>query len=317
MMRWIRRLLLSFTALLALLWCAMVIYAYWPQTPGVPAAQLAGPDDRFVDVDGMQLRYRTWGKPVAGQPDIVLIHGFANSVQTWRDLGPALANDYHVVALDMPGFGLSAKPDDRDYTNTAQAAAVVDFIEALGLRNVVVGGHSMGGTLALHVAKQSPRVSGMILMNPGIITTGVPAITEYQVFPMHRLSARTFGSRDFRANFLRGSYVRPEIITEAVIDDVMLGTRTDDYWTGTTRMMQFYESGNEVDMLPDMRVPTLLVWGTEDKGKLPDEAQQLDAMLPISRLALIPDAAHYVHEEKPLESAAAIIDAKDFWAAAR
>lgn len=316
-MRWLRRLFIALFALLALMWCGMVIYAYWPQEPGVPAQQLAGPDDRFIEADGMQLRYQTWGQPVAGQPAIVLIHGFANSVQTWRDLGPALADDYYVVALDMPGFGLSDKPDDRDYSNTSQAATVIRFIDALGLPSVVIGGHSMGGTLALHVAAQSPDIAGIIFLNPGIITTGVPAITEYQTFPMHRLSARTFASRDFRANFLRASYVRPEIITEEVVDAVMLGTKTDDYWTGTTRMMQFYQAGNEVGMLPDVRVPTLIVWGTEDKNKLPDEAQQLDALLPNSRLALIPDAAHYVHEEKPAESAAAIIAAKDFWAAQR
>ena len=82
-------------------------------------------------------------------------------------------------------------------------------------------------------------------------------------------------------------------------------------------MMKYYEAGNEVDMLADIRVPTLIVWGTEDRNKLDDEAQQLDALLPLSRLALIPDAAHYVHEEKPAESAAAVIAAKDFWAAAR
>ena len=316
-MVWIRRILKSFAALLVLLWLGMTIYAYWPQEAGVPATELAGPDDRFVEADGMLLRYRTWGEPVPGQSPIVLIHGFANSVQTWRDLGPELKNDYHVIALDMPGFGLSAKPDDRDYTNPSQAAAVIAFIEALNLDSAIIGGHSMGGALSLHVAEQSERITGMILFNPGIITTGVPAITEYQVFPMHRLSARTFADRNFRTNFLKSSYLRPEIITEDIMDDLMLGTKTDDYWTGTTQMMSYYESGNEVEMLGEIRVPTLIVWGTEDRNKLDDEAQQLDGMLPVSRLALIPDAAHYVHEEKPTESAAAVIAAKDFWAAAR
>ncbi|MBT8422895.1 MAG: alpha/beta hydrolase [Gammaproteobacteria bacterium] len=316
-MVWIRRIITGFAALILLLWVGMAIYAYWPQEPGVPAAELAGPEDRFIEADGMQLRYRTWGKPVPGQSPIVLIHGFANSVQTWRDLGPALADDYYVIALDMPGFGLSDKPDDRDYSNASQGAAVVAFIEALNLDSAIVGGHSMGGALALHVAEQSDKVTGMIMFNPGIITTGVPAITEYQTFPMHRLSARTFADRNFRANFLRASYLRPEIITEDVIDDVMLGTKTDDYWTGTTRMMQFYEAGNEVEMLADLRIPTLIVWGTEDKNKPDGEAEKLNELFPVSRLALIPDAAHYVQEEKPLESAAAIIDAKDFWAAAR
>ena len=180
-----------------------------------------------------------------------------------RDLAPALAGDYHVIALDVPGFGLSAKPSDRDYSNMNQGAAITAFIESLGLDNVIIGGHSMGGTLALYVAMQSPHVNGMILLNPGIITTGVPAITEYQFFPLHRLSAKMFGDREFRGQFVRTSFLRPEIITETVLDDLMLGSRTDDYLTGTTQLMKYYESGNEVDMLAYIRVPTLIVWGVE------------------------------------------------------
>ncbi len=316
-MRWIRRLLTALAALLVLTWVGLSIYAYWPQEPGVPARELAGPDDRFIDAAGMQLRYREWGQPVAGQPDIVLIHGFANSLQTFRSLGPALADDYHVIALDVPGFGLSDKPDDHDYSNSSQASVIVAFIEALGLEQVVIGGHSMGGTLSLHVAEQSPRVVGMILLNPGIITTGVPAITEYQMFPMHRLSARTFADREFRGRFIKTSFVKPDIITDEALDDLMLGAKTDDYYTGTTQLMKFYEAGNEVEMAANVRVPTLIVWGVEDKNKLPDEGQQLQALIPGSRLALIAAAGHYVHEEKPAESAAAIIAAKDFWGQAR
>ncbi len=316
-MRWIRRLLTTLVALLVLIWIGLSVYAYWPQPPGVPARELAGPDDKFIEAAGMQLRYREWGTPVAGEPAIVLIHGFANSIQTFRLLAPLLADDYHVIALDVPGFGLSDKPADHDYSNASQAAVISAFIDALGLDTVVIGGHSMGGTLSLHVAEQSPHVVGMVLLNPGIITTGVPAITQYQPFPMQRLSARTFASRDFRGNFLKTSFLNPDIITEEVLDDLMLGSRTDDYYTGTTQMMKFYEPGNEVAMLADVRVPTLIVWGVEDKNKLPDEGQQLQAMIAGSRLALIADAAHYVHEEKPAESAAAIIAAKDFWAKRR
>ena len=316
-MRWIRRILLGLTGILAIGYGALVAYAYWPQDPGLPAAQLAGPDDRFAEVDAMSIRYRSWGEQRPGEPVIVLIHGFGNSLQTYRDLAPALADDYRVIALDVPGFGLSSKPADRDYSNMNQGKAITDFIEALGLDNVIIGGHSMGGTLALYVAMQSPHVNGMILLNPGIITTGVPAITEYQFFPLHRLSAKMFGDREFRGSFVRTSFLRPEIITDAVLDDLMLASKTDHYLTGTTQLMKFYESGNEVDMLAYIRVPTLIVWGVEDKNKLDDEAQQLAGMLAESRLALIQNAAHYVHEEKPLESAAAIIAAKDFWATTR
>lgn len=316
-MRIIKKLLGGIVGLLALLYLGIAAYAYWPGPAGTPAEQLASADDQFVDAGGIKLRYRVWGEARPELPTLVLIHGFANTVQTFRDLAPALEQDYQTIALDMPGFGLSDKPVDHDYSNASQAAVVVDFIRALELDNVVIGGHSMGGALALHVAEQAPEVTGMILMNPGIITTGVPSTAEISVFPLPRLSAKTFGSRDFRERFLKTSYVNPDIVTPQVIDDVMIGAQTDDYLSGTTEMMKYYKSGDEAGMLADLRVPALIVWGVEDKGKPDGEAEQLRDMLPISRLAKVADAGHYVHEEKPLESAAAIIAAKDFWAATR
>jgi len=312
-----RRLIQGLLGLVVLGYLGAAAYAYWPQADGVPARQLATADDRFIEAAGMTLRYRVWGEARDTQPPLVLMHGFGNTVQTFRDLGPALADDYQVIALDMPGFGLSDKPADHDYGNASQAAVVVEFMRALGLQTAVIGGHSMGGALALHVAEQAPEVTGIILMNPGIITTGVPAIAEWSVFPLPRLTAKTFGDAGFRERFLKQSYVNPEIVTPQVVEDVMVGARTDDYLSGTTQMMKFYKSGDEEGMLDDMRVPTLIVWGDEDKSKPAGEAEQLAAALPVSRLARVPEAGHYVHEEKPLESAAAIIAAKDFWAAAR
>ena len=313
----IRRILVALAALLVLSFIGLVAYSYWPQPAGVPSATLATDGDRFIDAGGMTLRYRVWGEPQPGQPPLVLMHGFGNTVQTFRDLAPALEDDYQVIALDMPGFGLSDKPDDHDYSNASQAAVVVEFIRALGLKSAVIGGHSMGGALALHVAQQAPEVRGIILMNPGIITTGVPPIAEYVVFPLPRLTAKTFGDAGFRERFLKQSYVNPDIVTPAEVEDVMVGALTDDYITGTTQMMKYYKSGDEEQMLADIRVPTLIVWGVEDKSKPAGEAEQLAAALPISRLALVPGAGHYVHEEKALESAAAIIAARDFWATDR
>lgn len=313
----LRRTLLVITGILLLGYGALVAWAYWPTAPGVPAKSLATPEDQFVTVNGLELRYRQWGIPASGQPTLVLIHGFANSVQTWRSVAPLLAPDHHIIALDMPGFGLSAKPADHDYSNPSQAAVAVAFMRQMGLREAVVGGHSMGGALALHVAAQAPDVvTGLLLLNPGIITTGVPAITQYLVFPFPRISAKTFGDRDFRTRFLRNSYVNPEIVTEAVLDDVMLAARTDDYLAGATQLNRYYIPGNELAMLSDIRLPVLIVWGAEDP-KPDGEAEALRDQLAVSRLVKVPGAGHYVHEEAPEATAASVRAAAGFWGAQR
>jgi len=309
----VRNIVATVLALLLVVYVGLITYAYWPYGDGVPVAELATPDDQFVTVNDIQLRYRTWGKPGPGQPTIVLIHGFANSVQTWKRLGPLLADDYYFVALDLPGFGLSAKPTDYDYGNASQAQTVTDFLAALELNNVVIGGHSMGGAHAVHVALQSPRVIGMLLFNPGIITTGVPPATQYFVFPLHRLAAKTFGGREFRKTFLASSYLNPDIVTEEMVDEIMLGPRSEGYIEGATVLMQYYKEGDEILMMPDIKIPTLIVWGVDDRRKPLQESRELQDMIAGSSLVLIEEAGHYVHEEQPEAVANAIIAARDMW----
>jgi len=312
----VRNVLRIMGLLLLIVYGGLVVYAYLPFGENIPIAQLAKPEDRFTEVDGMQLRYREWGVQRADKPTLVFIHGFANSQQSFKRIAPYLEKDYHVVALDLPGFGLSAKPVDHDYGNESQANAVTGLIAALKLDSVVVGGHSLGGALALRVALTAPNIRGLILFNPGIITTGVPAITEYLVFPMQRLSAKTFGDRDFRENFLKSSYVDPSIITDEVLDELMLGPRSEGYIEGTTALMGYYRPSDEIPLLAKVKVPTLIIWGAMDKRKPAGEAEELSNAIAGSRLIKIENAGHYVHEEKPAEAAQAIIDAQDFWAAA-
>jgi pimeloyl-ACP methyl ester carboxylesterase len=300
--------------LLLIFYGGLVAYAYWPYGDGVPAIELAAEDDLFIDVDGIRLRYKVWGVQQNNQPSIVLIHGFANSVETFRLLGPELGNDHHIIALDLPGFGLSDKPADYDYGNVNQAAIISAFIAALQLQDVVIGGHSMGGAHVVHVAINNPAIVGAVLMNPGIITTGVPSAAQYFIFPLPRLAAKTFADRGFRERFVKTSFVNPDLITAAVMDDLMLATKTDDYIEGATELMRHYVAGNEVTLLDDIRVPVLIVWGEQDSNKPAGEAEELQSLIANSRLVLVKNAGHYVHEEAPVATAKAIRDADSFWA---
>jgi pimeloyl-ACP methyl ester carboxylesterase len=306
-MRIVRRILFAFIGLLALAWGALVAYAYWPGEAEVPARALATAEDRFVEVDGLLLRYRTWGERGSGKPNVVLVHGFANSLQSFRLLAPLLAERFYVVAVDAPGFGLSAKPVDHDYSNAAQARAIAHFAAALGLDRYVIGGHSMGGTLAVYVASSDSHVAGMVLMNPGIITTGVPPVTQYLVFPLPRVMAKTFGTRGFRESFLKRSFLDPGIVTGQVMQDMMLAPRSEGYLAGTTSMMGQYETGDEPRVASTVRVPTLITWGMQDRSKRPNELAEVQALIPGSVAVAVEHSGHYVQEEQPAAVAAAMI----------
>ena len=311
-MKWLKRAALFIVGLVVLLWLAAVVYAWWPTgIEEVPAANLAGPADRFVDVDGVIIRYQTWGEPAPGKPVALLIHGFANSLQSFRLLAPRLTDRYFVVAYDMPGYGLSDKPAPFDYRNAHQAQIGARLIEVLGLSNVVVGGHSLGGAIALRIALTSPEVIGLVVMNPGIITTGVPPIAKYLVFPFPRIQAKLFGDPEFRGNFLRRSFVDPSIVTEDVIRNLGLAARSEGYLRGMTHLMGQYSDAEEASMLPQLKVPSLIVWGQQDRGKPAGEFEALREQLPRNTAVLVPGAGHYVHEEAPAVTAAAMLALAD------
>jgi pimeloyl-ACP methyl ester carboxylesterase len=304
-MKTVKRVFAAIGALIVCAYGALVVYAYLPSEE-LPARALASSGDRFADIDGLEFRYREWGTRRPGTPSLVLLHGFSNSLQTWRLVAPLLQEDWHVIGVDLPGFGLSSKPADHDYHNDAQGRAIVAFAAGIGLDRYVIGGHSMGGAVAVHVAAIDPGVAGMVLLNPGIITTGVPAITGRLFFPLPRVSARMFAGRDFRRRFLERSFIDTSIVTDSVVDDLMLASRSEGYMDGTTSLMKQYAEGAEIAMLPELDLPTILVWGDLDAGKPEGEAARLQSLIAGSELARIADAGHYVHEEAPEASAVAI-----------
>ncbi|MDH3977509.1 MAG: alpha/beta hydrolase [Gammaproteobacteria bacterium] len=313
-MKIIRRIFGSLLTLLGLLYIGLIAYAYWPTgIEEVPARTLAGENDQFVIVEGLELRYQTFGTPGSGKPNLVLIHGFGNSLQSFRLLAPLLADDFYVVTFDMPGFGLSEKPVDYDYGNANQARMTSAFMKKIGIENPVIGGHSLGGAIALRVALNEPDVSGLLLINPGIINTGVPKITAYLPFPFQRLSAKQFGNREFRERFLKTSFINPDVVTEDVMDNLMLAPRSEGYMSGSTAMMGFYEEATEYLMLPDVEVPTIILWGALDRNKSPEELAQLEDGLKNDLTIQVETAGHYVHEEGAEESAAGLIANKSVW----
>jgi len=290
----------------------LVAYAYWPS--GVeeqPVASLATAEDRFIDVNGLRIRYREFGQAAADRPDLVLLHGFGNSLQSFRLLAPLLQQEYHVITVDMPGFGLSSKPADYDYRAPSQARTIGDFIRELGLERPVIGGHSLGGAIALRVAINEPHVRGLVVMNPGIINTGVPAITQYLFFPLPRMMAKQFSDREFRERFLRLSFVDESVVTDEVMDNLMLAARSEGNMVGLTSMMGQYEAASELSLLGELDKPSIIVWGAADKNKTPEELAALQSGLRDDTLVNVPGVGHYVHEEAPEAVAAGLVRAKE------
>ena len=291
----------------------LVVYAYLP-VEEIPNRTLATKEDLFIEIGGHDIRYREYPAAKEGSPNLILIHGFGNNLNSWRSITPILSEVYNVYVFDLLGFGLSDKPTDYDYSNLNQAETVSKLAETLNLDSFIVGGHSLGGAIAFHVAMNNQKTKGLILFNPGIINTGVPEFARYLnlIFPFARVSAKQFADRDFREEFLKRSYHDPSIVDEKVMDEIMLGARSEGYMTGTTSMLNKFYDANEAEQMHRVNNPTLIVFGLEDRNKSMEEALQLKNGFRNSKLELIKDAGHYVHEESPIVVSESIIKEMTF-----
>src|SRR3546814_3852481 len=106
----------------------------------------------------------------ASKPLLLLVHGFAGDKDNWSMIAPYLTRDYHVIAPDLPGFGENERNPDLAYDLQAQTARLKAFADTLGLSRPHVGGHSMGGWIALRYATEYPAAlaSLILLHNAGV-----------------------------------------------------------------------------------------------------------------------------------------------------
>jgi pimeloyl-ACP methyl ester carboxylesterase len=136
--------------------------------PGPPSG--APRDAKFVTIDGVPVRYLDVGQG----PAVVLIHGFASSLDVWRGIVPALAENHRVLALDLKGFGFSGRPAG-DYSPVAQARLVRGFLDARGVERTSVVAHSWGAGVALALTIENPeRVDRVALLSAYVFDQQVP-----------------------------------------------------------------------------------------------------------------------------------------------
>src|SRR6266704_6842883 len=125
-------------ALLALVLVGVLARSFWPKAAGL--------EPRFETLSGLRIRYVRAGDG----PVVVLLHGFASSIFTWKDVLPGLARSRTVVALDFPGFGESEQPRDLDVG--IYPGIVLGLMDRLGIVRATLVGNSMGGAVATVLA---------------------------------------------------------------------------------------------------------------------------------------------------------------------
>ena len=262
-------------------------------------------DGRRIRARGLDIHYYTAG---AGPP-LVLLHGDGDSGALWQWVMPALADGYRVYAPDLPGFGDSAKPP-VDYTPAFLQGIVCDLLEALGLRRVALVGNSLGGLVALRLALDEPdRVACLGLvdsagrgreLSPTTAALTLPGVGELAV-----ACARTPVGALQRA-WARAAlqFARPHAVPRAWIDEQVRLARLPGFLEATLSSIRAgadLRGQREVllDRLSELEMPTLVVWGADDRVVPPTHARAAASRLRRGELVVIPDCGHVPQVEQP------------------
>jgi len=304
MMKWLWRGLL---ALVAVLVVAFLVF----RTPDTDAAAMrakyGGPPSQFVTIgEGVTVHLRDEGPRDA--PAIMLLHGSNADLHTWQPWVDALKDRYRVIRFDQVGHGLTGPDPGEDYTTAGFVADIGEVADKLGLEKFVLGGNSMGGKHALAYAIAHPeRLTGLVLVD----SSGGPMLKLDK--PEDKDSgnigftiARMPGVNLIAEQITPRSLIRQSLEQSVSVKSVASPAAVDRYWEllrypGNRRatLARFslpYDPLAESD-IARVAVPTLILWGEEDRLIPVEAGRWLAKTLPDNTLRIYAGIGHLPHEE--------------------
>jgi pimeloyl-ACP methyl ester carboxylesterase len=259
--------------------------------------------------EDINIRYAELGDPA--NPTVLLLHGVPENLQAWYAVAPLLAEKYHVLALDWPGFGGSdplASPED--YTSRRFAEVIVDFMDSLDIRQANLVATDIGLLPALLVGLEHPnRVSKLAVMD------GIPfPRPQYSSWELKSFAKKGsilgkalvnwFPSISAQIARLKGFYwghsIPAEVQQEFLADGVSKSNQEAflSYFQNFRIGQEYFEPRAH-----ELQTPVLVAWGKYDRFISVKLAYEIAEKLPNARLEIIDKSGHYVHMDKPQELA--------------
>jgi pimeloyl-ACP methyl ester carboxylesterase len=246
-----------------------------------------GVSSRKVVIDGHQIHYYVRG-PVNGSP-VVLIHGLGGRAEDWSNLAPFLARaGYRVYTPDLLGFGQSDEPPAENYSIATQAGVVNGFFDAVGLKQADVGGWSMGGWIAQKFAFDHPeRVRRLALLDSAGLR--MPPDWDTRLFT----PANSDDLRQLEALLMPNPPALPEFVAAD-----LLRKSAKSAWVVKRALNSMLRGQDVTDAeLPGLKMPVLLLWGAQDQITPLREARAMQALIPDSRLEIVPGCGHLAPDQ--------------------
>ncbi|TFH64609.1 MAG: alpha/beta fold hydrolase [Gemmatimonadales bacterium] len=247
----------------------------------------------WLEAGGLRWRVVRAGEANSADTTLVLIHGFGDHLLGWRAIFDGLAERYRVVAFDLPGFGVSQKPDTT-YTLEAMTGWVGAFLDRYTTGFVVLVGHSMGGEIATSVALAYPdRIGALVLIAPSGLNPGIGQFTEV----VGERGQRAIGWWESARSFVTPVH-DPDWLDEPQDLKVYNPVVDPAYRMSTTRVVRDFDFGGIGERFGDVIQPTLVIWGRLDPVIPFDTMARLAVLIPCVRVEPLP-ALHRPQVERP------------------
>jgi 4,5:9,10-diseco-3-hydroxy-5,9,17-trioxoandrosta-1(10),2-diene-4-oate hydrolase len=261
------------------------------------------PKDKFVNVDGLQLRYIEEGSG----PSALFLHGasLGSSADVFlRNLGPLAKAGFRAVAFDLPGFGLSDVPTKQ--STAQQRNSIPKFIDAAGLGKTALIAHSRSGGFAVQLALEDPsRYSHVIILGTGSL---LPPQTQEQVGKYEAVQARVDKEMAQKEPTLEDArkLLQADTFNHSLISDEDVAIRHSrmtgrNFKAHQERQNQDAPAGGGAQAkplwqrLPELKMPLLMIFGREDRAHAGERAELLKKMQPEVNLHIVNGCKHMVH----------------------
>jgi haloalkane dehalogenase len=257
----------------------------------------------FVEHGGLRLAYREAGSG----PPVLLLHGWPTSSYLWRDVMTPVARRNRVLALDLPGFGESDKPLDAAYDFGFFESAIDGFLGSLGIEEVALGVHDIGGPIGVHWALHRPgRVTKVALLN----TLVYPEFSEAVLQFIHACSTPEIREQLTSPQGLEAA-IRLGVADDSKLGDEVFAAVSAPFASDDSRLALARagiglepEGFTEIARrLPSLEVPVRVVYGEQDRI-LPDIAETMARVkrdVPHAEVTALPGSGHFLQEEEPAE----------------